>query len=229
MKKISFFILLTAFWCNNINAQNVGIGESTPLQKLHIDGSSTAGLQTLRIEDCAVTTAGTNAGELATTTTTTNKAAYFDANGDLQARYVYGDNTQSLVLSGANQTITSTSLVDITGATINITPRHSTIYLSFAVSGYNPLPAGSPHSSWFVVGVSNGGSNVANFLNLSAETDDVGGSSGAATVTAGNFPLTVTPGVPVTIKLQGRRGGVASASGFTVDKTTYTSYMTIID
>ncbi len=215
------------FFISQSYAQNVGIGESNPQQKLHIDGDD-AGIQTIRVEDMAVTAAGTNDAELATTNSTAGKAVYADANGDLAVRYVYGDNVQSTVMSGASQNITSGTLVDINGASITFTPRHSVVYLSFSISGYNPLTA-SDNSSWFVVGVDNGGSNVGNFLSLTAENDDVTGSSGAATITAAHFPLTVTPGVPVTIKLQGRNGGVSSTEGFTIDKANYTSYMTIWD
>ena len=205
----------------------VGIGTTNPLQQLHLDGAA-AGLQTIRIDDCAVTAAGTNPGELATTNTTTNKALYSDSNGDIQVRYIYGDNTQSVILPAGSQNINNTSLTDITGATITFTPRHSTVYLSFAISGYNPLTF-SDEQSYFVVGVTNGGTNVGNFLSMTASSDDLLGSVGAATITTAKFPLTVTPGAAVTIKLQGRDGGNGHLSGFTIDKTNYTSYMTIED
>jgi hypothetical protein len=42
------------------------------------------------------------------------------------------------------------------------------------------------------------------------------------------FPVAVTPGVNVTINLSARSGGVTSG-GFTIDKTNYTSYLTIWD
>jgi len=221
---------LTGMLFADASTNRVGIGTTTPQQLLHIDGSS-AGLQTIRIDDCAVTAAGTNSGELATTNSSSNKALYSDVNGDVQVRYVYGDNIQSVTLSGADQTINNTSLRDINGATITFTPRHSTVYLSFAISGYNPLSGGSgaDQQSWFSVGVTNGGTNVANFLSMTASADDTLGATGAATINAANYPLSVTPGVPVTIKLRGRDGGNNHQSGFTIDKTNYTSYMTILD
>ena len=212
------------------STNRVGVGTITPQQFLHIDGSS-AGLQTIRIDDCAVTSAGTNSGELATTNSTSNKALYSDVNGDVQVRYVYGDNIQSITLSGADQNINNTNLRDINGATITFTPRHSIVYLSFAISGYNPLSGGSgtEQQSWFSVGVTNGGTNVANFLSMTASADDTLGATGAATITAANYPISVTPGVSVTIKLRGKDGGNNHQSGFTIDKTNYTSYMTILD
>jgi len=212
------------------STNHVGIGTTSPQQSLHINGGST-GLQTLRIDDLAVTSAGTNAGELVTTNKTSSKVLYSDVNGDVQVRYIYGDNIQSVTLSGSDQTINNISLKNINGATITFTPRHSTVYLSFAISGYNPLSGGSglEQQSWFSVGVSKGGTNVANFLSMTATADDTLGATGAATITAANYPLSVTPGVSVTIKLQGRDGGNNHQSGFTIDKTNYTSYMTIMD
>lgn len=206
---------------------NIGLGINTPGSRLHLANVNPSLIETIRIEDMAVTTTATNNAELATTTTTTNKAVYVDNNGDLKSRYAYGDNTQSVVLSGASQDITSTSLTDITGASITFTPRHAVVYLSFAISGYNPLNS-TPQQSWFVVGVDKDGTTIGNFLSLSA-TQDNGAASGAATIAAGHYPITVTPGVPVTIKLRGRRGGTNSNLGFRVDKTNYTSYMTIWD
>jgi hypothetical protein len=221
------FSVLSVFCISTYNAQ-VGIGTTSPQQRLHISGSD-SGLQTIRIDDLAVTSGGTNPGEIASTTTTTSKALYADSNGDIKVRSVYGDNMQTVTLSSGSQNITSTSLTDITGASITFTPKHSTVFLSFAISGYNPLTSGGRPLSWFVVGVSNGSSNVGNFLSLSSATDDTTGSSGAATVSAANFPLTVTPGTPVTIKLRGRVGGLNHSDGFTINRTDYTSYMTILD
>lgn len=230
MKTKLQLLLLLLLSITITQAQNVGIGEAVPLQKLHINGTP-AGLQTIRIEDCAVTSAGTNAGETAlaaTTTTTSKKAVYADANGDLTVRYVYGDNAQTVKLPAGSQNIGTTGYTDIIGATITFTPRHSVVYLSFAVSGYDPLGGGA--SSWFVVAVDNGGTNVGQFLSLSAEYDDTnGGGSGAATVTTAMYAITVTPGASVTLKLKGRVGGVNYSNGFTIDATSFTTYMTIWD
>jgi len=94
-----------------------------------------------------------------------------------------------------------------------------------------PLSGGSgaDQQSWFSVGVSNGSTNVANFLSMTTSADDAVGATGAATITAANYPMSVTPGVSVTIKFRGRDGGNNHQSGFTIDKTNYTSYMTFLD
>lgn len=206
----------------------VGIGTTTPQQELHIDGSK-SGLQTIRIDDIAVTTGGTNPGELATSITSANKALYTDARGDIQSRYVLGDNTQGLIIIGS-QNINSTTLVDINNASITFTPRHSTVYLSFCISGSNPLncPEAANQQSWFSVGVDLGGSNVANFASLTASTNTTTANS-ASSITVAQLPITVIPGTPVTLKLQGRDGGTDHECGFTIDSSNFTSYMTITD
>lgn len=143
----------------------------------------------------------------------------------------YGNNIQSVILPTGTQNVTGSTHTDITGATITFTPRHSTVYLSFTISGYNPLTGGSggDQLSWFSVRVINGSTNTGNFVSISAASDDISGAVGASTITAANYPLTVTPNVPVTIKLQGTNGGVEFSSGFTIDRTNYTSFMTILD
>ena len=229
MKTNKILLTLLTSLITSITIAQVGIGTTNPQQMLHIDGS-VAGLQTLRIDDIAVTAGGSNPGELATTSTTTSKALYSDSNGDVKVRYVYGDNMQSVVLASGTQTITNTSLTDITGASITFTPRHSVVYLSFTITGYNPLTtSGLDPLTWFSVGVSRGATNVGNFLSLTGTSDDVTGSAGAASITAANFPITVTPGVSVTIKLRGRNGGINNGDGFRIDRTNYTSYMSILD
>jgi len=123
---------LTGVFFADASTNRIGIGTTSPQQFLHIDGS-TAGLQTIRIDDYSVTSSGTNLGELATTNSTSNKALYSDVDGDVQLRYIYGDNIQSITLSGADQNINNTNLRGINRAIITFTPRHSTVYLSFAI------------------------------------------------------------------------------------------------
>ncbi|MFD0963502.1 hypothetical protein [Pseudofulvibacter geojedonensis] len=216
-------LLFLSFILSPIYSQ-VGIGTTNPQQQLHISGSQT-GLQTLRIDDLAVTTGGTNPGELTTTIISANKALYTDARGDLYSRYILGDNTQSLIISGS-QNINDTNLTDITGASITFTPRHSTVFLSFSVSGDIPASCinSNTQESWFAVGVSVNGSNIANFSSMSASTN-----SSSSTITVAQLPVSVSAGSPVTINLQGRDGGAVHDCGFTIDSTNLTSYMTITD
>lgn len=219
MKKITFIMAFTMIitLCKTINAQ-VGIGNTNPQQELHISGANS----TIRVEGLNSTNNANNNG-------TDLAAVVVDTNGDLSIRpAMYGDNIQSVILSAGTQNINSTSAIDITGATITFTPKHSVVYISFSISGYNPL-CNADEQSWFSIRILNNGVNSGNFLSMTATMDDLNGAVGAATITAANFPLSVTPGVPVTIKLQGRDGGTNHACGFDIDKTNYTSYMTIMD
>jgi hypothetical protein len=125
------------------------------------------------------------------------------------------------------QILSTTSLTDLTGLTLTFTPRHSVVYLSFAVSGYNPLTGALPHG-WVVVNVDKDAASVGNFLSMGA-ANDANGSYGAATVGTGMFPISVTPGTATTIKLRGRVIDATTNGRFTVDKANYTSYMTILD
>ncbi len=228
MKK-SLVLSLTLIATANLFAQNVGIGESNPLQKLHVDGSP-PGLQTIRVEDMGAGQAADfsqASGANIQTSSTVGKSVYVDASGDMTSRYAYGDNIQSLTLTTGTQTLSTTTLVDLTGAAITFTPRHPIVYLSFAISGYNSL-AGTEAKGWAVVSVLKGATVVGSFLNMSG-ANDVNGQYGAATIGAGMYPITVTPGTSVTIKLQGRTVDATTDGRFTIDKANYGNYMTIFD
>jgi len=198
---------------------NVGIGETAPVQRLHIDDDDT-NLQTIRVEDLAVTAAGTNEGELPTTTTTDNKAVYVDANGDFQSRYVYGDNVQYAV-GQTNIAINTNTFTDVPDLSITFTPRHPVVFVTFSMSGAASIP-------------------TIEHMILSARLVKDGtplGGTGALTTDATDFtslsaynlqmvsyPVSVTPGVSTTIKVQWARGGrvlnevrnwAATESGYT--------------
>ena len=223
MKKNIFivaFAMIISF--TQFTYAQVGIGNTNPQQELHISGSSS----TIRVEGLNSTNNTNNNG-------TDLAPVVVDANGDFTiASPMYGENMQYIVLPIGSQTIISTSLTNIIGATVTFTPKHATIFVSFAVSGYNPL-CFADQQSYFVAGLSKDGTNVGNFLSMSASTStdvsDATFATGAATITAANFPLTVTPGVSVTIQLQGRVGGSVHDCGFEINKTNYTSYITILD
>ena len=209
--------LLMSFIFLQKNYAQVGIGTTNPLQELHIAGTTS----TIRVEGLnSINNSNNNGTDLA--------SLAVDTNGDIKIREaIYGDNIQYVVLPSGTQNINTTYLTDITGASITFTPKHDTVYLSFAISGYNPL-CYADQQSYFVVGVSKNGSNIGNFLSLTATNDD-SSATGAATVTAANYPISVTAGTPVTIKLQGRDGGSVHDCGFDINKTDYTSYLTILD
>lgn len=231
MRNFITFILLIFCISLTTNAQ-VGIGTSNPQAELHLAGNKT-GIQTLRIDDLAVTADGSNPGELATTSTTVKKTVFIDESGNLWSSDAYGSSMKSVVFS-TPQNIAGSTQTDITDATLTFTPKHQVVYLSFAVSGYNPLVCGPGNNtrdqhSYFVVHVIKDGVTVGSFVCLSATTNEGVGSVGAANNGAAQFPISVIPGALTTIKLQGNNGGLAFECGFTINNGGYTSYMTIMD
>jgi hypothetical protein len=229
MRTIFAFFTFVLCICLTIHAQ-VGIGTSNPQAELHVAGSKT-GIQTLRIDDLAVTTGGTNPGELATSSTTVKKTVYIDESGNLWSSDAYGSSMKSVSLSATTQNIQGATRTDITGATITFIPKHTIVYLSFTISGYNPLDCAESleQLSWFGVHVIKDAVKVGSFVSLSAASDDITGAVGAANVSAAQFPITVIPGVSTTIKLQGNTDGAEDSCGFTIDAVNWTSYLTIMD
>jgi hypothetical protein len=138
---------------------------------------------------------------------------------------------KSVVLPAGSQNIQGATRTNITGATLTFTPKHTTVYLSFTISGYNPLDCANSFEqlSWFGVHIIKDGVNVGSFVSLSAASDDLTGAVGAANVSAAHFPIAVTPGVATTIRLQGNTGGAEHSCGFTIDAVNWTSYLTILD
>lgn len=229
IKNFAFIFLLLG--ASTIGAQNVGIGEPNPQQKLQIDDSG-SGLQTIRVEDLATGKDGdfgqTSGGNMQTNNTS-DKVVYVDGNGDMKARYAYGDNIQSAVLSGSTLTIPAQVSTDILSLTF--TPRHSTVYLSFCISGYDPLSQ-TDNSGYIEISYYLNGGFAGAVYSLSAEQSINGGTRngvGAATATLANFPVSVTPGVSVTVLLRGFTSGPFSNSSFIIPVGLTQNYITVWD
>lgn len=231
-KKYSVFIVGLICLLNvKTWSQNVGIGESNPLQKLHIDGTD-MGLQTIRIEDLGTGQVGDH-GQISGVNTQTsespNRVVYVDGNGDMTARYAYGDNIQSIVATGSSQDIpTGTTYTDVTGLSITFIPRHPIVYVSFMVSGYINLPTTSHASQWLAARIERDAVAIGGTtLELISEKDGTASTSAGSAALA-MYPVDVTVGVPVTINISARVGG-GLVRPFTIDKMNYGSYMTIWD
>ncbi len=212
----------------------IGTAATTVAQSLQIGNAATGTLETVRIVDLATGgdgDFGQASGAKVQTNTTTGKAVYTDASGNLTARYIYGDNIVSTKLPAGTQTIIGgAAAVNVTNGTLTLaTPRHTTAYLSFSITGYNPLTGTSgTHSSWVAIDVFQDGVKIGSFLGLAASS--AGGSTGAATVTVANLPITTTIGTSTVILLKARAsGGGTGTKDFIIDNTNYTSYMTILD
>jgi len=127
----------------------------------------------------------------------------------------YGDNIQT-VKGTTNTTIyaylDTVSFTDMNSMTITFTPNHSTVYLSFSAAGYvSPLinnTAATTNQTAVYFRVRNGSTTLGHTISVASDYDfdDI---FGEAVLTAWNahftmFPVTVTPGVSTTLKIQWR-------------------------
>ena len=185
---------------------NLGLGTTNPNQLLHLNDLS-GGLETIRVEDLEPGGEGDysqNSGGNMQTNTTNNRAVYVDGSGDMTARYVYGDNIQSVV-GTTNTSTSSTSWSNVAQLTITFTPRHSVVFVTFSISGSAQL-GNTNRSYWLLARLQKDG--VVQKGTGTVTTDrHSGGVNSAYNVSMNNYPVNVTPGVPTTIRVQWRIGG----------------------
>lgn len=215
-KAYKFLVVVLVMHTTNVLAQNVGIGESAPVQKLQVNDDAVGTLTTIRIEDCATG----KEGDYGSTSRQTNstapalsaplagqaKTVYADGNGDLFARYVYGDNIQNVNPKSDYNLVAVTTTI-LQGMTITFTPRHSIVYLTYSFSGANNL-AGANNSvgGWvtaqaYLNGTALQGTGTASGpLKVYSAADATEYS--AYGLSANMIPVSVTPGVPLTIDIR---------------------------
>ncbi|MDB5281204.1 MAG: hypothetical protein JWO06_279 [Bacteroidota bacterium] len=209
---VTKFISSTSM-CNSIiydDGTNIGISTTTPLQKLHISGAA-AGLQTIRLDDLA---SGSGApGDLGALPSGTNeKVVYVDANGDMRGRLSY-DNIQSV--AGTTDATYSVQNVwaNVPQLSITFTPKHSTVFISYSISGYLDVSTFSMngiYSRLMVAGVVKGGSMSAT---EDYDMDDFGNQtlSSGWNVQMVFFPVAVTAGTSTTVTIQWSIGSILGA------------------
>ena len=184
----------------------LGIGTNNPDQKLHLDDEG-SGLETIRVEDLGSGNEGDfsqTSGGNAQSNSTSNRVVYVDNNGDMTARYVYGDNVQS-VIGTSNISTSSNSFSDVQALTITFTPRHSVVYVTFSISGAGQLP-NATRSYWLLARLVKDGTPLKGTGTVVTDRHS-GGVNSAYNVSMNNYPVSVTRGVPTTIKVQWRIGG----------------------
>lgn len=125
----------------------------------------------------------------------------------------YGTNIVSVKATSDTST-NSNSFSDMNGMTITFTPSHSIVYVTFSASGHmdtNPLPAAS-HATFRLINVtaSNRVEAGATTLATDYDYDDMFGEISAVSWNANisMFPVSVTPGVTNTLKVQWLRDGI---------------------
>lgn len=119
-RKITILLLTVSLSCFYVKAQNVGIGTSTPTEKLHIGGTTS----TLRVEGLA--TGGTASG---TASAATDKILWTDANGVI--RSLSGGNAGYVLISnisGAPTWVSPSGLLNVDNG-LYYNPIASKVYL----------------------------------------------------------------------------------------------------
>lgn len=139
----------------------------------------------------------------------------------------YGSNIQS-VKGITDTSINSVNFADMQGMTLTFTPTHSTVYVSFSASGYMDVSGTIPENAgaaFRLINVTNGNRVEAGISVLATDYDsdtDYYGNFYEGVISAWNaglnmFPVTVTPGVSTTLKVQWSRDALAYAKTLRCD------------
>ncbi|WP_323789706.1 hypothetical protein [Psychroserpens sp.] len=128
----------------------------------------------------------------------------------------YGDNIRS-VIGTSNIGINTNTFTDMTNMSITFTPKHSTVYLNFSAAGHSDIGSGiQQYVDFRLVNVTAGNAVLAGTSSLCTDFDfdDI---LGSISITSWNahftmFPVSVTPGVSTTLKIQWSRDGNFPAS-----------------
>ncbi|MBN4062528.1 hypothetical protein JYU20_04950, partial [Bacteroidales bacterium AH-315-I05] len=193
---------------------NVGIGTAAPAAALDI--TSNGGTLLLPRKSTAGNPAGSNAMIYYNSSENKFKAyedgAWYDL---LTGNSAYGSNIQNIALS-ALRTTTSSTYVDMTSMTLTFTPIHSIVYVYVSANGR--LTDGSGFAQLGLAAMmvrvwnNNTGAQVAQGRAIITDYDDANGVVTGGTAAISNIPVTVTPGVSTTLKIQWNIERLASNS-----------------
>jgi hypothetical protein len=122
----------------------------------------------------------------------------------------YGKNIQSIV-GTTNTNINTNVFTDMEDMTITFTPKHNVVYVSFGASGdINTTDAWQ--QGYVEFKLFRDATSVAGTVSLGTDYDYDGTNNYLVTAWNAHFsmyPVTVTPGVPTTIKIQWMRDGIS--------------------
>ena len=130
----------------------------------------------------------------------------------------YGDNIQS-VIGTSDIAINSAAFTDMADMSITFTPQHATVYINFGASGFSDIANGiQQYVELRLVNVTTGDTVLAGTTSVTTDFDfdDILGSISISSWNAHftMFPVSVTPGVSTTLKIQWMRSGNFPASVF---------------
>lgn len=118
----------------------------------------------------------------------------------------YGKNIQSVV-GTTDITRNNNTFADMADMSITFTPKHNVVYVSFGASG--DLNIASDPQGFVEFKIIKDGVAAGGCVSIASDYDDLGGSVGAWNAHFTMYPVTVTPGVSTTIKIQWMRDGIS--------------------
>ncbi len=134
----------------------------------------------------------------------------------------YGSNMQT-VKGTTDTSMNSDNFTDMQDMTLTFTPKHDIVYVSFSASGYMNVSGTIPENggaAFRLINVTASSRVEAGFATLATDYNSNG--SYEAVISAWNaslnmFPVSVTPGVSTTLKIQWAREAVALAQALRCD------------
>ncbi|MFL0354514.1 hypothetical protein [Xanthomarina sp. GH4-25] len=124
----------------------------------------------------------------------------------------YGDNIQYSIGTSDIQR-NSINWADMADMSITFIPKHSVVYVNFSASGHMNTSAETSYVNFRLVDDTSGTNiHIAGLTSLSTDTDNDSWSGTYQIATSWNahftmYPVVVTPGVSITLRIQWRRDG----------------------
>jgi hypothetical protein len=183
------------------NSGKVGIGNTSPVSLLSVGNASPFQINNsgdaVKIKNVSYSWP---ASQGATKTVLTN-----DGSGNLSWAAPYGVNVQ-YATGTTDITLASTSYTDMSQMTVTFTPVHSVVFVSFTASGYADLAIDNP-MLYLHAQIVKDGSPIKGVCAMGGFRDDPAGTALSGWNLAIIYPVSVTPGVSTTIKIQWLRDG----------------------
>lgn len=202
MKHFSLFSIALALiflFSAQLFSQNVGIGTSTPLAKLHVAGNARintlAGVGTRVVgSDANGTLINIAAGSNGQVLTQTAAGPVFQ---------VGGANISSVSLA-TDYTVTSAAWANVAPMSLTFTATKSSVLLLFSASGF----AYTNSMAYVQFRIRNGTTSLGGTNSLTQNYDDVNGTITPWSCTYSRLVTGLTPGNTYTFQLQAQRSGI---------------------
>jgi hypothetical protein len=241
-----FMLLLMVSISSGWSAQNVGINGSgaAPNASAMLDVSSTTkGVLLPQVALTAYNTAGPTTSP-ATGLIVYNTATVGSVPNNLVPGYYYnsgtpaapiwkkvytgapyGDNVQYAISDGSTNPLDisiggGAGFANMSGMSITFTPVHSVVFLSFSASG---ATSNEGSAAFVECRLMKGATVLAGTVSLSDESDGGGGTDAAWNCNM-YIPVTVTPGVSITLNIQWEYAGTSTSNNAYCNTSTAPNY-----